>query len=242
MAELGILGHRHPGGVRRRRARLRLRGARLRGDRARRGGVPHADLRPRRPQLARRCSSTAPRSRSSATSSRRRRARSSRCFGLTEPGAGSDVAAMRTTARREGDTYVLNGQKNWISYAIGRRPPARRSRRPTRPRATRGSRAFIVERELAGRDDARHREQARHLGRLDRRALLRERRGARREPARRGGPGLRDRDVLARPGPLHGRGGRRAASSAPASSARSSTRASARRSASRSAATSSSRT
>jgi len=39
------------------------------------------------------------------------------CFGLTEPGAGSDVAAMRTTARRRGDVYVLNGQKNWISYA-----------------------------------------------------------------------------------------------------------------------------
>ena len=39
------------------------------------------------------------------------------CFGLTEPEAGSDVAAMRTTARRERDAYVLNGQKNWISYA-----------------------------------------------------------------------------------------------------------------------------
>jgi glutaryl-CoA dehydrogenase (non-decarboxylating) len=39
------------------------------------------------------------------------------CFGLTEPGAGSDVAAMRSTARRERDVYVLNGQKNWISYA-----------------------------------------------------------------------------------------------------------------------------
>src|ERR671918_2173612 len=39
------------------------------------------------------------------------------CFGLTEPGAGSDVAAMRSTARREGDVYVLNGSKNWISYA-----------------------------------------------------------------------------------------------------------------------------
>jgi glutaryl-CoA dehydrogenase (non-decarboxylating) len=39
------------------------------------------------------------------------------CFGLTEPGAGSDVAAMESTARREGDNYVLNGQKAWISYA-----------------------------------------------------------------------------------------------------------------------------
>src|SRR5436189_2251944 len=39
------------------------------------------------------------------------------CFGLTEPAAGSDVAAMRSTARREGDVYVLNGSKNWISYA-----------------------------------------------------------------------------------------------------------------------------
>ncbi len=39
------------------------------------------------------------------------------CFGLTEPAAGSDVAGMLTTARREGDVYILNGQKNWISYA-----------------------------------------------------------------------------------------------------------------------------
>src|SRR5213594_1356881 len=39
------------------------------------------------------------------------------CFGLTEPAAGSDVAAMRTNARRHGDGYVLNGQKNCISYA-----------------------------------------------------------------------------------------------------------------------------
>jgi glutaryl-CoA dehydrogenase (non-decarboxylating) len=39
------------------------------------------------------------------------------CFGLTEPGAGSDVAAMETTARLAGDRYILNGQKTWISYA-----------------------------------------------------------------------------------------------------------------------------
>ncbi|HZG67014.1 MAG TPA: acyl-CoA dehydrogenase family protein, partial [Herpetosiphonaceae bacterium] len=36
-------------------------------------------------------------------------------FGLTEPDAGSDVAAMRATAVREGDHYVLNGAKTWIS-------------------------------------------------------------------------------------------------------------------------------
>jgi glutaryl-CoA dehydrogenase (non-decarboxylating) len=39
------------------------------------------------------------------------------CFGLTEPAAGSDVASMKATARREGDVYILNGSKNWISYA-----------------------------------------------------------------------------------------------------------------------------
>ncbi len=39
------------------------------------------------------------------------------CFGLTEPGAGSDVAAMKGTAKRDGDEYVLNGEKMWISLA-----------------------------------------------------------------------------------------------------------------------------
>ena len=39
------------------------------------------------------------------------------CFGLTESGAGSDVAAIASTARRDGDEYVLNGEKMWISLA-----------------------------------------------------------------------------------------------------------------------------
>ena len=39
------------------------------------------------------------------------------CFGLSEPGAGSDVAAISSSARLEGDEYVLNGEKMWISLA-----------------------------------------------------------------------------------------------------------------------------
>ncbi len=38
-------------------------------------------------------------------------------YGLTEPGAGSDVVGARSTARREGDEWVLNGEKMWISLA-----------------------------------------------------------------------------------------------------------------------------
>ena len=38
-------------------------------------------------------------------------------FGLTEPGVGTDAANLATTARRDGDSYVLNGHKIWISLA-----------------------------------------------------------------------------------------------------------------------------
>src|SRR5438105_3660807 len=37
------------------------------------------------------------------------------CFGLTEPDSGSDPGRMSTTARREGDSYILNGTKMWIT-------------------------------------------------------------------------------------------------------------------------------
>jgi butyryl-CoA dehydrogenase len=40
------------------------------------------------------------------------------CFCLSEPGAGSDAASLQTTARREGDWYILNGTKNFISNGV----------------------------------------------------------------------------------------------------------------------------
>ncbi len=70
-------------------------------------------------------------------------------FGLTEPGAGSDVAAMSTTAVRDGDHYVINGQKTWISLCdiadhfivFAYTDKSKRHH---------GISAFIVERSMAG--------------------------------------------------------------------------------------------
>src|SRR3954451_11046719 len=70
-------------------------------------------------------------------------------FGLTEPGVGTDAANLATTARRDGDSYRLNGQKIWISLAdIADHFLVFAS--VDRSKGWRGVTAFLVERGMAG--------------------------------------------------------------------------------------------
>ncbi len=70
-------------------------------------------------------------------------------FALSEPGAGSDAAALKTRARKEGDHYILNGNKVWITSAgeadiyvvFATMDPEKR---------TRGITAFLVEKDTPG--------------------------------------------------------------------------------------------
>jgi glutaryl-CoA dehydrogenase (non-decarboxylating) len=74
-------------------------------------------------------------------------------YGLTEPGAGSDVRAIQTTARKSGDRYLLNGEKSWISLAdvadyflvVGWTDAEKKKQRDPS-----GLSAFIVERSWKG--------------------------------------------------------------------------------------------
>jgi len=40
------------------------------------------------------------------------------CIGVSEPGAGSDVASIKTTAKKDGDDYIINGGKMWITNSL----------------------------------------------------------------------------------------------------------------------------
>ncbi len=73
------------------------------------------------------------------------------CFGLTEPGAGSDVAALQSRAVRQGDIYVLNGEKMWISLASKAHHALVVARTdPDAPDPHDGLSAFLVELDTPG--------------------------------------------------------------------------------------------
>ena len=65
---------------------------------------------------------------------------------LTEPGAGSDLQGIQTTARRDGESYVINGRKTWITNARHANPlPVLTKTDPTAQPAHTGMSVFLVE-------------------------------------------------------------------------------------------------
>jgi hypothetical protein len=70
-------------------------------------------------------------------------------WGLTEPGSGSDAAALRTRAERRGDEYVLNGSKAFITNAsVGKTAVVMARTDPTR--GAKGISAFVLEKGMPG--------------------------------------------------------------------------------------------
>jgi glutaryl-CoA dehydrogenase (non-decarboxylating) len=68
------------------------------------------------------------------------------CGVFTEPGMGSDVAAMRTSAKRDGDSYILNGEKMWISLAsLADLALVTVKTNPSAPRPSEALSSFIVD-------------------------------------------------------------------------------------------------
>jgi len=71
------------------------------------------------------------------------------CYGLTEPNAGSDPTSMISSAKEDGDHYVLNGQKTWITNA-GIADLAIVYAKTDKEAGARGITAFLVERSMEG--------------------------------------------------------------------------------------------
>jgi butyryl-CoA dehydrogenase len=71
------------------------------------------------------------------------------CYGLTEPNAGSDPASMISSAVKDGDDYILNGQKTWITNA-GLADLAIVYAKTDKDAGARGITAFLVERGFEG--------------------------------------------------------------------------------------------
>ena len=70
-------------------------------------------------------------------------------WGLTEPNTGSDAGNMKTVAVREGDDWIINGTKNWITHGITGNVAVLMAR-TGEPRTSGNSTAFIIERGTPG--------------------------------------------------------------------------------------------
>jgi alkylation response protein AidB-like acyl-CoA dehydrogenase len=128
------------------------------------------------------------------------------CIGVSEPGAGSDVASIKTQARADGDDYVINGGKMWITNGVqadwicllaNTSDDSGPSQQVADLRAD-------EEQGRAGRAQARQDGDALVRHRAD---LLRQCPGAEAQPDRRGGQGLYLPDGAVPGGAAVGRGG-----------------------------------
>lgn len=71
-------------------------------------------------------------------------------FCLTEPDSGSDAASLRTSARKDGDEYLLNGTKRWITNAPSADVFTVMARTNPEEKGARGISAFVVDRDTPG--------------------------------------------------------------------------------------------
>ncbi|MBU1702138.1 MAG: acyl-CoA dehydrogenase family protein, partial [Candidatus Eisenbacteria bacterium] len=77
-------------------------------------------------------------------------------FGLTEPNAGSDAGGTETRAVRDGDSYVINGTKIWMTSGDKAGLITMTARTGTEDKGTRGISAFLVEQGTPGQTVAKH--------------------------------------------------------------------------------------
>ena len=118
-------------------------------------------------------------------------------WGLTEASAGSDAAAMRTAATRQGDGWVLNGAKTFITHgAIGGVMVVMAV--TDRSKGNRGISAFVLEHGTSGHARRQEREQARDARERHERGDLRRLPPAGGADARRGRAGLHQHAAGAR--------------------------------------------